>query len=99
MADPSPGILYSNKKDLDGAIGRVARERGAVGAVTNRIEYTLDSTANAIENLQASEATIRDADYAWETAKLARNEILGQGSLAAMLKSRLPTELVMSLLQ
>ena len=86
-------------QDLDGAIGRLARERGSVGAVMNRIEYALDFIGNAIENLQASEATIRDADYAWETSKLARNEILGQGSLAAMVKSRMPTELIMSLLQ
>ena len=83
---------------VDAAIERTAKERGTVGAVLNRLEYTLDFTANAIESLRASESTIRDADFAWETSKLARNDILKQASMAAMLNSRVPLQIAMSLL-
>lgn len=84
---------------LDQAIVRTARERGAVGAVLNRLENTLSFASNSIENLQASEATVRDADYAWETSILSRDQILLQSSTAAMVKSRMPVDMVMTLLQ
>ena len=84
---------------VDHAIEGVARERGVIGAVMNRLQRTLDFTANAIESVQASESTIRDVDYAWETSKLARNQIMLQGSMAVMTKARIPIEMAMSLLQ
>ena len=83
---------------LDGAIQRTIQERGSVGAMMNRLQHTLNSTASAIENLKNSQSTIRDADFALETSRLARNDILGQGSMAAMLKSKLPAELMLDLL-
>ena len=46
---------------IDEAINRVAGERGTVGAIMNRLEYTLDFTERAIEGVTASESTIRDA--------------------------------------
>ena len=83
---------------IDAAIERTAAERGSVGAVLNRLQYTLEFTANSIESLRASESTIRDADYAWETSKLARNNILRQASMAAMVNSKVPLDITMSLL-
>ena len=83
---------------IDGAIERTARERGGIGAVLNRLEHTLSFTFNNIEALQASESTIRDADYAWETSRMARNDVLSQGSLAAMIKSRIPVEMAIGML-
>ena len=64
----------------------------------NRLQHTLNSTASAIENLKNSQSTIRDADFALETSRLARNDILGQSSMAAMVKSKLPAELMLDLL-
>ncbi len=61
---------------IDQAINEIGSVRGEVGALTNRLTHTLDFTANSIESVNASEATVRDTDYAWETAKLAKNEIL-----------------------
>ena len=83
---------------IDAAIDRVARERGAVGAIMNRLEYTLNFTERAIESVTASEATLRDADYALEASGLAKNQILAQMSQTAMINSRLPVQTVMSLI-
>lgn len=83
---------------IDAAIDRVSRERGAVGAVMNRLEYTLNFTERAIEGVTASESTLRDADYARETTALAKHQILAQMSQSAMVNSQAPVQTVMSLL-
>ena len=83
---------------VDNALQQPTQERGSVGAMLNRLQHTLNSTASAIENLKNSQSTIRDADFALETSRLARNDILVQGSMAAMLKSKLPAELMLDLL-
>jgi flagellin len=83
---------------IDQAIARTTRERGAVGAILNRLENTLSFTASSLESLQAAESTVRDADYAWESSILARNRILEQSSTAVMVKAQVPIEMVMRLL-
>ncbi len=59
------------------AIRQVAVLRGRLGSFEKN---TLDTNANQLtitmENLAASESTIRDADFAYETSQLARNQIL-----------------------
>jgi flagellin len=83
---------------LDLAIERTSLERGAVGAVMNRLDYTVNFTANAIENIQSAESTVRDADFAQEISDLSRSQILGQSAQSVMIQSRLSLERVMSLL-
>jgi flagellin len=83
---------------VDQAVERVARVRGELGAVMNRLEYTLDFTANAIEHVNASESTVRDADFAWESSHLARNEILRQTTASVFAKAQVSIDMVMGLL-
>ena len=85
-------------QQVDGAIQRTTQERGFVGAMMNRLQHTLNFTASTFENLKNSQSTIRDADFALETSRLAPNKILGQSSMAAMVKSKLPAELMLDLL-
>ena len=84
---------------IDAAIGRTTSERGAVGAVINRLGYTLDFSATAIENAQNSESSIRDTDFARESTALARNQILRQTNQSVMVQSRFTVEVLMGLLQ
>lgn len=83
---------------VDLAIDRTTKERGAVGAVMNRLDFTINFTSSAIENIQSSESTVRDADFAEETAALSRSQILGQSAQAAMIHSRVSVEQIMSVL-
>ncbi|MBN98719.1 MAG: hypothetical protein CME16_05645 [Gemmatimonadetes bacterium] len=85
-------------RQVDDAIQQTTKERGFVGAMMNRLQHTLNSTASSIENLKNSQSTIRDADFALESSRLARNEILAQSSMAAIVKSKLPAELMLDLL-
>jgi len=84
---------------LEETIGRVSKVRGDVGAVINRLTRTIDYTTGSIERITASESTVRDVDYAWETAQLARNEIIRQASVATLSKTNISANLAVSLLQ
>ena len=56
----------------------VAQERGTLGATQNRLSFTISANENAIENIQASESSISDADIALEVTRLTRTQILAQ---------------------
>ena len=84
---------------IDQAINEMGSVRGKIGAQTNHLTHTLNFTANAIENVNTSEATVRDTDYAWETAQLAKNEILKQATSAVFGMSQTSSDIALSLLQ
>ncbi|HCL29026.1 MAG TPA: hypothetical protein DIC52_11380 [Candidatus Latescibacteria bacterium] len=61
---------------IDLAINAVSAERGKVGALINRMTHSIAFSQNKIENMMASESTIRDTDIAQSASDLARHEIL-----------------------
>ena len=63
---------------INTAISTITQGRGKVGAVQNRLVRTISNLSVSIENLQAAESAIRDADIAEEVALLTRNQILVQ---------------------
>ena len=83
---------------IDGAIDRMSKERGEVGALLNRFQHTLSFAEGAIENATASEGTVRDTDYSVEAGLVAKGQILQDLSRSAMIQSKVPIETVMSLL-
>lgn len=65
---------------LDVALNKVNKERASLGAYQNRLETAQRGTALSIENLQAAESRIRDADMAKEYTKLVKYNILTESS-------------------
>jgi flagellin len=66
---------------ISAAITQVAVLSGRLGGFqSNQIETNLNSQRVALENVQASESTIRDTDYATEVANLTRSQILVQST-------------------
>ena len=64
---------------IDAATDQISTMRGRLGAFErNTLQTTLRSSQIALENLTAAESTIRDADFAAETSKLTRAQILQQ---------------------
>lgn len=61
---------------LDFALRSVSTLRSNLGAIQNRLEFTISTLAIQEENSTSAESTIRDADIAEETAKFTRNQIL-----------------------
>ncbi|MFH1570871.1 MAG: flagellin [Gemmatimonadota bacterium] len=84
---------------IDEAILNVARQRGDLGAVQNRLEFTTNNLGNAIENLQAAESAIRDADVAEEISAFTRGQILTQAATAMVAQANALPQTALQLLQ
>jgi flagellin len=84
---------------MNTSIGTVTSGRGKVGAVQNRLVRSISNLSITIENLQAAESAIRDADIAEEVALLTRNQILVQASTAMVGQANLIPQSVLQLLQ
>ena len=84
---------------LDGALRMVATQRGELGAISNRIDSTVNNLTNIVSNLQAGRGRIEDADFAAETTNLAKTQILQQASTAMLAQANAAKQNVLSLLQ
>jgi len=84
---------------IDLAITEVASERGNLGAFQNRLSFTIAYTENEIENIQASEAAISDADVAAEVTEFTRAQILSQASTAMLAQANVIPQNALALLQ
>ena len=83
---------------INTAIASVAATRGKVGAVQNRLARTISNISISVENLQAAESQIRDADIAEEVALLTRNQIMVQASTAMVGQANLIPQSILQLL-
>lgn len=84
---------------VDSAILVVTRQRGDLGAIQNRFQFTSNNLENAIENLSAAESAIRDADVAEEISNFTRAQILTQASTAMIAQANSLPQSALQLLQ
>lgn len=81
------------------AVNQIAVLRGRLGSVQkNQIETNIRSQQVALENVTASESSIRDADMASEVAALTRAQILVQSTQATLQIATSAPSAVLSLL-
>jgi len=102
LDDISVATLSSSRESItsiDLAINEVAAERGKLGAFQNRLSFTIAYTENEIENVQASEASISDADVAAEVTEFTRAQILSQASTAMLAQANVIPQNALALLQ
>lgn len=95
--------------DVDGANAAIARVdaaltsvnslRGELGAIQNRFESTIANLGTSVENLSASNSRILDADFAAETANLAKSQVLQQAGISVLAQANARPQQVLSLLQ
>ena len=83
---------------IDNALTQVNLQRATYGAVMNRLEYAIDNLADMAANTQASRSRIQDADYAKESAELARTQIIQQASTAMVAQANQQARNVMDIL-
>jgi flagellin len=85
---------------LEKAIRQVAVMRGRLGAFEkNTLDTNVNSLSIALENVTASESSIRDADFAAETSALTRAQILTQAGTSVLATANSTPQSVLSLLQ
>jgi len=83
---------------IDNALETVFAARGELGALRNRLDFTAANLGNVVANTEASRSRIEDADFAAESAALAKNQILLQAGTAMLAQANASTQTVLSLL-
>ena len=84
---------------IDDMIKSVTTERSKLGAVQNRLEYTVKVDDNTAENMQSAESRIRDTDMADEMTKFSKESILQQAATSMLAQANQANQGVLSLLQ
>ncbi|WP_199096890.1 flagellin [Dyella sp. ASV21] len=84
---------------IDVALQTVSNFAAQLGAVQNRFQSTISTVAAQTTNLQASQSTIQDADFAAETANLSKAQVLQQAGISVLAQANSNPQQVLKLLQ
>jgi len=84
---------------VDVALKTVSDFAAQLGAVQNRFQSTISTVAGQKTNLQASQSTIQDADFAAETANLSKAQVLQQAGISVLAQANSNPQQVLKLLQ
>ncbi len=80
------------------AIENVLSKKGDLGAINNRLEYTVANLNNIIENVSSARSRVMDADFAVETANLTKSMILQQAGISVLAQANQSPQQVLALL-
>jgi len=86
-------------KTADAALAAVNSKRAEYGALQSRFESAISNLASTTENLSASRSRIVDTDFAAETAKMTRGQILQQAGTSMLAQANSLPNGVLSLLR
>lgn len=84
---------------LDAAINTITDSRASMGAYQNRLTASVANLETTSMNLQASRSRILDTDYAIETTKLAKAQIIQQAATAMLAQANQSAQSVLALLK
>jgi flagellin len=91
--------LYTAQNILTEATKDISRLRGRLGSFQkNTLQSTINSLNVTNENLQSAESAIRDTDFATETSKLTRSQILVQAATSVLAQANYAPQGVLNLL-
>ena len=93
------GRFINASKILESAIDEVSVLRGKLGAFErNTLQTNVRSLQAALENVTAATSQIRDADFAFETSRLTRSQIISQASTTVLATANAQAQNVLQLL-
>jgi len=84
---------------IDNALETINSTRSELGAVSNRLDFTVSNLMNISENTASARSRIVDADFAAETANLSRAQVLQQAASAMLAQANAAPQQVLSLLR
>jgi len=98
--DVSSTDLAANAIDrIDAALLTLNSQRAELGAVSNRMDHTINNLSNVSSNLQGGLSRIQDADFAKVTGDLTKSQIMSQAATAMLAQANASKQGVLSLLQ
>ena len=83
---------------LDEALAIATRQRSELGAIQNRLEFTIENVDIASENLNSANSRIRDADMAREMMSLTQSNVLQQAAISMLAQANQSPQAVLQLL-
>jgi len=83
---------------IDGAIGMLDSQRADVGAIQNRLSFTVNNLSNIQSNVTDARSRIQDVDFAKESAEMTKRQILSQSSSAMLAQANQIPQAALSLL-
>jgi flagellin len=99
------GIMQITGQDLtdiltvmDISLAHTTEQRSRLGAVQNRLEFTISNLDISSENLSASESRIRDADMAAEMMRFTQSNVLQQAAMSMLAQANQAPMQVLQLL-
>ena len=84
---------------IDVSLNKLAANRAQAGALVNRLEHTVSNLMNVSQRLQEAVSGIEDADYASESANLARGMVLAQAGTAMLAQANQAPQYILQLLR
>jgi flagellin len=84
---------------ITAAIEQVAGNRAEYGSMANRLEYTVSNLMNVAEFTTAARSRIEDADFAAESARLAKAQVLQQTGTAMLAQANAASQLAIQLIR
>jgi flagellin len=84
---------------INNAINAVAAERSNLGAVQNRLTYTISNLQTSTENLTDAQSRITNVDMAAEMVSFTKNQILAQAGSAMLAQANAMPQSVLQLLK
>ena len=84
---------------LDAAIAKIDQQRADLGAISNRLSSVVDNNTSMVTNTESSKSHILDTDFAVETTKLTRTQILQQAATSMLAQANASKQSVLALLQ
>jgi flagellin len=84
---------------LQSALQAVDTMRGAIGDGMNQLQAEVNVLQTNVQNTQAAESTLTDADMASEISNLTKEQILAQSGMAALAQANSNSQNVLTLLK
>ena len=84
---------------IDAAIGKMTDAIGTLGAAQSRFDFASTNVATMLQNVQAAESTIRDADMAYEMTQFTKNNILKEAAQSMLAQANQGTQGILQLLR
>ena len=84
---------------ITAAIETITEQRAEYGTMQNRLQYTISNLMNVSEQTTAARSRIEDADFATESAVLAKAQVLQQSGAAMLAQANARPHLVLQLIK
>ena len=83
---------------IDQALQQVSDSSSNMGAFVNRLDHVVANLEEAIVNTSAARSRIMDADFAVESSRLAKQQVLQQAATAMLAQANAAPQSVLTLL-